>query len=147
MSPWSSASGRGKRGGGPGARGTPDGVCNLVRYGNYYGTHSVTIPCNCYVSFDMGEIGCVTRSVTRMCSLRGQNVRFFCVTVSVTFTVTTTHMQHTAASRCVSVMGARRANTSLKKGSNPPPHTQLPTWWFMCSPQLPPPASARGAGN
>ena len=92
---------------------TPDGVCNLVRYGNYCGTHSVTIPCNCYVSFDMGEIGCVTRSVTRMCSLRGQNVRFFCVTVSVTFTVTTTttHMQHTAASRCVFVVGARRANT------------------------------------
>ena len=91
--------------------GTPDGVCNLVRYGNYYGTHSVTIPCNYYVSFDMGEIGCVTRSVTRMCSLRGQNVRFFCVTVSVTFTVTTTHMQHRTAPRCVFVVGARRANT------------------------------------
>ena len=86
----------------------PDGVCNLVRYGNYYGTHSVTIPCNYY---DMGEIGCVTRSVTRMCSLRGQNVRFFCVTIPVIFTVTTTHMQHTAASRCVFVVGARRANT------------------------------------
>ena len=90
---------------------TPDGVCNLVRYGNYYGTHSVTIPCNYYVSFDMGKIGCVTRSVTRMCSLRVQNVRFFCVTVSVAFTVTTTRMQHTAASRCVFVVGARRANT------------------------------------
>ena len=81
----------------------PDGVCNLVRYGNYYGTHSVTIPCNYYVSFDMGEIGCVTRSVTRMCSLRGQNVRFFCVTVSVTFTVklsdrTSTHTWAPSAS-------------------------------------------------
>ena len=90
---------------------SPDGVCNLVRYGNYYGTHSVTNPCNCFVSFDMCEIRCVTRSVTRMCSLRGQNVRFFCVTVSVTFTVTTTHMQHTAAPGCVFVVGARRANT------------------------------------
>ena len=39
------------------SKSTPDGVCNLVRYGNYYGTHSVTIPCNYYVSFDMGEIG------------------------------------------------------------------------------------------
>ena len=95
----------------PDYQSAPDGVCNLVRYGNCYGTHSVTIPCNYYVSFDMGKIGCVTRSVTRMCSVRGQNARFFCVTVSVTVTVTTTHMQHTAASRCVFVVGARQANT------------------------------------